>query len=165
VRAAQGAWTASENPATLARCLAAAAEEPTLEHPSQDLPGPTGESNRLSLHPRVPLLCLGPGREAAEAQAQAVRAQGGRAVEAQGSVLPEALATLAPLGGAVWWGDEATARAYEDALARRKGAILPLILGAPIPETVLHERHVCIDTTAAGGNATLLAGTATGSGM
>jgi RHH-type proline utilization regulon transcriptional repressor/proline dehydrogenase/delta 1-pyrroline-5-carboxylate dehydrogenase len=68
------------------------------------------------------------------------------------------------LGGAVWWGDEAQAQAIEAALAARDGAILPLILGAPDEAAVLSERHVCIDTTAAGGNATLLAGTATGSG-
>jgi RHH-type proline utilization regulon transcriptional repressor/proline dehydrogenase/delta 1-pyrroline-5-carboxylate dehydrogenase len=72
-----------------------------------------------------------------------------------------------PLGGAVWWGDGEAASAYEAALAARPGAILPLILGRPALEQVLHERHVCIDTTAAGGNASLLAGTgsATGSGV
>ena len=88
-----------------------------------------------------------------------------RAAAADGSVTPEALTTLAPLGGALWWGHEAIAQAYEAALAQREGAILPLVLGTPTSEMVLHERHVCIDTTAAGGNATLLAGTATGSGM
>jgi RHH-type proline utilization regulon transcriptional repressor/proline dehydrogenase/delta 1-pyrroline-5-carboxylate dehydrogenase len=86
-------------------------------------------------------------------------------VEAGGAVPPAALGPLAPLGGAVWWGDEATARSLEAALAGRTGAILPLILGRPDATQVLHERHVCIDTTAAGGNATLLAGTATGSGV
>ena len=50
-------------------------------------------------------------------------------------------------------------------VAGRPGAILPLLMGRPTAEQGLHERHVCIDTTAAGGNATLLAGTATGSGM
>ena len=45
-----------------------------------DLPGPTGESNRLTLLPRAPLLCLGPGRDAAEAQRKAVEALGGRAL-------------------------------------------------------------------------------------
>ena len=39
------------------------------------------------------------------------------------------------------------------------------ILGSPDEASVLSERHVCIDTTAAGGNATLLAGTAAGSGI
>jgi RHH-type proline utilization regulon transcriptional repressor/proline dehydrogenase/delta 1-pyrroline-5-carboxylate dehydrogenase len=131
----------------------------------QQMPGPTGESNRLGLHPRDPILCLGPGPESARAQAEAVRAAGGTAVEATGTVPPDILATLAPLGGAVWWGDEPQARAYEQALATREGAILPLILGRPDATQVLTERHVCIDTTAAGGNATLLAGASAGSGM
>jgi RHH-type proline utilization regulon transcriptional repressor/proline dehydrogenase/delta 1-pyrroline-5-carboxylate dehydrogenase len=148
----------------LGRWLGEAASDRQLGEP-QAMPGPTGESNRLSLRPRAPILCLGPGPEAARTQAEAVRAQGGIAVEAQGAVPPDALKELAPLGGAVWWGDDATARAYEQALAARKGAILPLILGRPEAGHVLHERHVCIDTTAAGGNATLLAGTATGSGI
>lgn len=162
--AAAGAWPGRADPSALARALQGAA---VARPPAEPLamPGPTGESNRLSLHPREPLLCLGPGAEAARAQAEAVRAQGGVAVEAPGAVAPEDLGALGPLGGAVWWGDEATARALEAALAAREGAILPLILGRPALEQVLHERHVCIDTTAAGGNATLLAGTATGSGV
>jgi RHH-type proline utilization regulon transcriptional repressor/proline dehydrogenase/delta 1-pyrroline-5-carboxylate dehydrogenase len=129
------------------------------------MPGPTGESNRLSLRSRAPILCLGPGAEVAKAQAEAVRQLGGRAVAADGSVTVEVLTTLAPLGGVVWWGDEAQAQAFEAALATREGAILPLNLSAPDEAAVLSERHVCIDTTAAGGNATLLAGTATGSGI
>ncbi|MFB1025087.1 MAG: bifunctional proline dehydrogenase/L-glutamate gamma-semialdehyde dehydrogenase PutA, partial [Octadecabacter sp.] len=39
-----------------------------------DLPGPTGESNRLSVHPRGPIACLGPD---ARTQADAVAALGG----------------------------------------------------------------------------------------
>ena len=36
------------------------------------------------------------------------------------------------------------------------GPILPLVGGAPDPGHALLERHVCIDTTASGGNAQLL---------
>jgi RHH-type proline utilization regulon transcriptional repressor/proline dehydrogenase/delta 1-pyrroline-5-carboxylate dehydrogenase len=43
------------------------------------------------------------------------------------------------------------------ALAQRDGPILPLITGQPDAAHALQERHVCIDTTAAGGNAQLLA--------
>lgn len=39
----------------------------------------------------------------------------------------------------------------------RKGPILPLIGGMPDAGHALLERHVCIDTTASGGNAQLLA--------
>ncbi|RBI69813.1 bifunctional proline dehydrogenase/L-glutamate gamma-semialdehyde dehydrogenase [Roseovarius sp. TE539] len=124
------------------------------------LPGPTGESNRLTMHQRPALLCLGPGSETAQAQADAVNALGGRAVVATGEVAPETLETLAGLSGAIYWGAGETARQYAAALARREGPILPLVTGMPDRGHVLHERHVCVDTTAAGGNAALLGGAA-----
>ncbi|MCA0274088.1 MAG: bifunctional proline dehydrogenase/L-glutamate gamma-semialdehyde dehydrogenase PutA [Proteobacteria bacterium] len=124
---------------------------------THDLPGPTGESNRLTLTARVPLLCLGPGRAAVEAQAKAVEDLGGRAVAISGSIAPEALATLEGFSGVLWWGDAATARTLARTLAARKGPILPLITGKPDRGHVAHERHVCVDTTASGGNAALLA--------
>ncbi|MFB2594933.1 bifunctional proline dehydrogenase/L-glutamate gamma-semialdehyde dehydrogenase PutA [Paracoccus sp. p4-l81] len=136
--------------------------------PTQDelarhnLPGPTGETNRLTLHPRPAILCLGPGRAAADAQAQAVHALGGVAVAARGDVAPEALTTLDHLGGVIWWGSAERARAYGQALAARPGAILPLITSRPDRAHVALERHMCIDTTASGGNAALLAGEAMG---
>ena len=126
---------------------------------TQDLPGPTGESNRLSFYPRRPLICLGPGAEAALAQAEAVRRLGGHAVEAPG-LEPEALTRLSGFAGAICWG--ADARAHARALASRKGPILPLIGGLPDRGHVVLERHVCIDTTASGGNAQLLAQVAEG---
>ena len=42
------------------------------------------------------------------------------------------------------------------ALSKRDGAIMPLISGQPDVGHVLWERHLCVDTTAAGGNAALL---------
>ncbi|MCL6284041.1 bifunctional proline dehydrogenase/L-glutamate gamma-semialdehyde dehydrogenase PutA [Ruegeria sp. 2012CJ41-6] len=122
------------------------------------LPGPTGESNRLSEFPRAPLLCLGPGASAVEAQAKAVKDLGGMAIRATGSLAPEQLETLGGIAGVLWWGDAETARAIERYLARRQGPILPLIPGLPDRARVLGERHVCVDTTAAGGNAALLGG-------
>ena len=129
-----------------------------LAHPVQAvvLPGPTGESNRLTASPRAPLLCLGPGAATALAQAEAVRALGGHAVEASG-LAPLALARLDGFSGALWWGDVDGGRERAKALAARKGPILPLIGGMPDAGHVLLERHVCIDTTASGGNAQLLA--------
>ncbi len=120
------------------------------------LPGPTGESNRLTTTPRAPLLCLGPSAASAMEQAQAVRALGGHAVEAPG-LPPEALTTLTGFAGALHWGPPETARPHALALAARPGPILPLIGDLPDAAHVLLERHVCIDTTAAGGNAQLLA--------
>ena len=124
------------------------------------LPGPTGESNRLGTFLRPALLCLGPGRVAASEQAQAVTALGGVAVRATGRVDPRTLRTLGGLSGVLWWGDADTARAHVLALSERAGPIVPLITGRPDLGHVLHERHVCVDTTAAGGNAALLGGAA-----
>ena len=59
---------------------------------------------------------------------------------------------------AIWWGDADTGRAYAQALAAREGEIQPLITAMPDLAHVAHERHLCVDTTAAGGNAALLAG-------
>ena len=120
------------------------------------LPGPTGESNRLTAVPRSPVLCLGPSAAAALRQAEAVRALGGHPVEAPGLAVV-ALTRLMGFSGAIWWGDEAGARERAQALAARKGPILPLIGGMPDAAHAVMERHVCIDTTASGGNAQLLA--------
>ena len=120
---------------------------------TMDLPGPTGESNRLHALPRGPILCLGPD---ARAQADAVKTLGGHAVIADGHVPATALKTL-PCAAVIWWGDAETARVYAQALAQREGPITALITTYPDAAHVLHERHVCIDTTAAGGNAALLA--------
>ena len=120
------------------------------------LPGPTGESNRLTEIPRAPLLCLGPSAATAMAQAQAVRALGGHAVEAPG-LPPDALSTLSGFAGALHWGPPDAARPHARALAGRPGPILPLIGDMPDAAHALLERHVCIDTTASGGNVQLLA--------
>ncbi|MFZ8883352.1 MAG: hypothetical protein ACO2YO_14655, partial [Paracoccaceae bacterium] len=66
--------------------------------------------------------------------------------------------SLFPIGGVVWWGDDDQAIAYASALADREGPIVPLILTHPQKADVLLERHVCIDTTASGGNTDLLNG-------
>jgi RHH-type proline utilization regulon transcriptional repressor/proline dehydrogenase/delta 1-pyrroline-5-carboxylate dehydrogenase len=82
------------------------------------------------------------------------------AVEARGQVAPDALSTLDGIAGAIWWGEAAQGRDYGLALSRREGPIVPLISGAPDQGHACHERHVCVDTTAAGGNAALLGGEA-----
>lgn len=120
------------------------------------LPGPTGESNRLSSLPRPSLLCMGPGAEAAAAQARAVEALGGVAVKATGTIDPDLLREGPDYGGVLWWGDADTARQIEVALSKRTGPIMPLICGLPDTGRVRAERHVCVDTTASGGNAALL---------
>ncbi len=138
---------------TEAQIAAALTQQTATQGPTQALPGPTGESNRLTSLSRPPVLCLGPE---APAQAQAIRALGGQAIAAPG-LQPAALTRLQGFSGALWWGDTATARTYAQALALRPGPILPLISDAPDMAHALIERHICIDTTASGGNAQLLA--------
>ncbi|MEJ8561568.1 bifunctional proline dehydrogenase/L-glutamate gamma-semialdehyde dehydrogenase PutA [Yoonia sp. GPGPB17] len=152
---ADGFWAGAADFKSLKTQLAEATE-PTITTPN-DLPGPTGESNRHSTHPRGPILCMGPGAKAAQDQMTAVTALGGIAVSTAGDLDPDKLIEMGPLGGVFWWGDVDSGRAIELALSQRAGPITALITGMPDTANVLHERHVCIDTTAAGGNAALLA--------
>ncbi len=134
-----------------------------------DLSGPTGESNRLSLHARGPVLCLGPGRMLAAAQSDAVRAAGSQALvvapgaegeaAVSGVIDPGTLALADGFAVVAWFGDPQTARALRQALARRDGPLLALVTDglASLRAACRLERHLCVDTTAAGGNASLLA--------
>ncbi len=121
-----------------------------------ELPGPTGEANTLRTIQRGPILCMGPGTEAMHRQIEMVIKLGGIAVGADGTLTPQELTQLENIHGVIWWGDDA--KAYSQALANRPGPIIPLITDVPDLGHVVHERHLCIDTTAAGGNARLLAG-------
>ncbi|MDW4551205.1 bifunctional proline dehydrogenase/L-glutamate gamma-semialdehyde dehydrogenase PutA [Defluviimonas sp. D31] len=152
---APGTATAKADPAKVQAALDAAPVPAVLSQ--LDLPGPTGESNRLTLLARTPVLCLGPGAAATEAQAEAIHALGGQAIAVAGRLDPASLASLRGFSGVVFWGEETEARAYGEALAGRSGPILPLITALPDRAHVAHERHVCVDTTASGGNAQLLA--------
>ena len=122
------------------------------------MPGPTGELNRLTAHTRPPVLCMGPGADTVAAQMAAVAALGGDAVGADGTLAPDVLTRLPAMAAVLWWGDEAQGRAYAEGLAARDGEIVQLVTGLPDFGHVAHERHLCVDTTAAGGNAALLAG-------
>ena len=121
--------------------------------PPIDLPGPTGESNRLSSHSRGLILCAGP--KALE-YAEQIKALGGEPEVMDQTPTPDTLQKRA-FAALHWSGDAQTARTLELALAQRHGPIVPLLMGHITQTDVLHERHVCVDTTAAGGNAALLA--------
>ena len=130
-----------------------------------NLPGPTGESNRLQLFPRGRVLCLGPSAEAARAQAVAARAAGCPAVMIapgvseglSGALDLAALETLTGFDAAALWAEPSELRTARRALARREGPLIPLLTEADISERCVLERHICVDTTAAGGDANLLA--------
>ncbi len=142
------------------------------------LPGPTGESNRMSMVPKGPVLCLGPGIETALAQAAQALAAGCAALvvvagaDAAVAPLRKAGAPVAAIDGTVpaaelakaqgfvavaAAGDSLWTRALRQALASREGRIVLLETELICPERYYIERHVCIDTTAAGGNTSLLA--------
>ncbi|SDE31382.1 L-proline dehydrogenase /delta-1-pyrroline-5-carboxylate dehydrogenase [Salipiger thiooxidans] len=151
-----GNWSTRDIAERLTSALYAAGHAPAPT--TAELPGPTGEANQYTSFARPPVLCLGPGSDCAAAQAEAIRKLGGVAVVSHGKVPPEALAEVEGFSAAIWWGDEANGRAYRQALARRDGPILTLVTGKPDRGHARAERHVCIDTTASGGNAALLGG-------
>ncbi|MTH76112.1 bifunctional proline dehydrogenase/L-glutamate gamma-semialdehyde dehydrogenase PutA [Paracoccus aestuariivivens] len=124
----------------------------------QFMPGPTGEMNRLHLIARPPVLCAGPGTEARATQLAAVEALGGKAVELPDDAAFGSLSQQGDFSAVLWWGDKAGACQIAQILAGMQGALRPLICSAPDVAHVMHERHLCVDTTAAGGNAALLAG-------
>jgi RHH-type proline utilization regulon transcriptional repressor/proline dehydrogenase/delta 1-pyrroline-5-carboxylate dehydrogenase len=157
---------------------AAVAAAAAVDFGPVDLPGPTGEANTLALAPRGRVLCLGQDSETLLAQViQALAA--GNAVLAVAPGAPAALQSLtgkglplAALDGTVapddletlgvdvvaYSGSTEMARSIRMVLARKVGTIVPLVTETIYPAAYAHERSVCVDTTAAGGNASLLAG-------
>ena len=142
------------------------------------MPGPTGETNQLSAHPRGLILCLGPTRNDALRQAISALAQqnsvvivaenaaelgqtlhqaGLAAVGIDGSIEPEILRIAAGIDAVMSQAEPEQLRAYRIALAARDGKLIPLICGFDELDRLIIERHLCIDTTAAGGNASLIA--------
>ena len=150
------------------------------------MPGPTGESNQLRLAPRDAALCLGPGWQSALVQATQALAAGGAAImiadapsgqlaagqlqawQAAGlaidivdvALMPDDPAWLVEVSGfglVAYAGPVEHASAIRQALARRDGDIKPLVTELLAPGRYVLERLLCVDTTAAGGNASLLA--------
>jgi len=152
--------------AEVTRAIAALARPSDRPLSQAEMPGPTGESNLLSRYARGQVLCLGPTAEAAMMQVQMAKEAGCTALAIAPSVgahgvdglLPaDMLHSLTGFDAVILWADPEEARPYRAALAAREGALIPLICERdPKPRLIL-ERHICIDTTAAGGNARLLA--------
>ncbi|NWN91178.1 bifunctional proline dehydrogenase/L-glutamate gamma-semialdehyde dehydrogenase PutA [Marinobacter adhaerens] len=177
-----GSLSKLESPAPEARVKAmesvfSQVPEP-LDAGSEELPGPTGELNCLSNHARGVVLCLGPDKETALAQAAMALSQGNKAVviapdvqdtvnQAARAGLPiagtnghleaDALADARGFHGVVSCAEQPVLREYRLALAKRDGALLPLITEHALDQRFVVERHLCVDTTAAGGNASLIA--------
>lgn len=132
-----------------------------------DLPGPTGESNRLSTVARGTILCIGPTFDDAKAQAKIARecgcdallitpqAEGEHSID--GFLSRDTLTHLKNIDGVALWSNENDLSDTRRALGNRSGAIIPLMTSRDMAQQCIIERHICIDTTAAGGNASLLA--------
>lgn len=131
------------------------------------LPGPTGESNRLSTFGRGTVLCLGPTAADATEQVRIARDNGCHALAVAPGIAPAlgvdgvlprgALEHLRGVDLVALWSDARDVAAVRRALASREGALIGLACGADMAARCRIERHICIDTTAAGGNAALLA--------
>ena len=117
------------------------------------LPGPTGESNQWSRHPRGVILCAGPSCEDAQTQALIAKKEGCETL-VRPAISAEELIEIEGINGVIYWGMDG--RQFRQALAQREGAILPLITSRQFAPYCWVERHLCIDTTAAGGNTELL---------
>jgi RHH-type proline utilization regulon transcriptional repressor/proline dehydrogenase/delta 1-pyrroline-5-carboxylate dehydrogenase len=141
-----------------------------------DLPGPTGEHNRVSFTARGKMLLVGSGEglvELAEtallwgnkvvivtpnisAQLAQLQMLGAPIAILEGSIDPAILGELDIDGFGLAAGGD-FARAARTALAKRDGPIVPVVTTSFDVAGYVHERAICIDTTAAGGNASLLA--------
>ncbi|HZI82479.1 MAG TPA: bifunctional proline dehydrogenase/L-glutamate gamma-semialdehyde dehydrogenase PutA, partial [Casimicrobiaceae bacterium] len=159
-------------PHYLSRLVHRAAAAPPDITATVALPGPTGETNTLSLVPRGRVACIADSDQALAAQLRLAGATGNVAIVAR-SAASERLAgkggtrfefapdVLAAAPDAVLFaGSEDDARELRRALAARDGALVPLVRVDPDHPgdalRLLHERTVSINTTASGGNASLL---------
>jgi RHH-type proline utilization regulon transcriptional repressor/proline dehydrogenase/delta 1-pyrroline-5-carboxylate dehydrogenase len=134
---------------------------------SRYLPGPTGESNKLSVFPIGRVLCLGPTPELAKAQADAAQSVGCQTLivcpgasgehSLDGFLSRAMLTELQRFAAVICTSDASDLSEIRKALAARNGALVPLVSEKNIAERCIIERHLCIDTTAAGGNVALLA--------
>ncbi len=147
-----------------------------------DLPGPTGESNSLRMKGRGIIACLGGGPASANRRQIALALAAGNAVICPSTLsdritqalskagAPDDLVTGLPSGHAIheavlldsriravsFDGDAGSRKAVRSALARRSGAIAPLLCSLDQPWRYAVERTLTINTTAAGGDVRLL---------
>ncbi|MEM1403202.1 MAG: bifunctional proline dehydrogenase/L-glutamate gamma-semialdehyde dehydrogenase PutA [Pseudomonadota bacterium] len=133
----------------------------------RQMAGPTGEENTLYSWPHGVVLCLGPTRAQALTQAGIARRMGcvavvvAMGVEGAGCIAGvlgnDDIRRLKGFSVVAHWGAESDQRDIKMALAAREGPIVPLVTDSDLADYCITERHCCIDTTAAGGNASLLA--------
>ncbi len=144
----------------------------------ETMPGPVGEKNTLICHGRGVVLCLGPTPMAAKRQILSALWQGNRVIAVaagiadfveilrshgypvmsiEGKLASEALREASGFQAVLSSASQSVLTRYRQELASRGGELIPLITDFSQPERLIHERHICVDTTAAGGNASLIA--------
>jgi len=169
-------WASATGRNALA-CLSEDYAAQSLRHVRLDLDGPTGERNTLHFAPRGILLCLADDEEMLLHQFAGVLASGNAAaaVDCPGSRnllagLPPELArevrlqppeNYAGIAGVLFAGSKVDAARLRQRLAAEPGALIPVHLpDARIRRYPLYrmlaERVVSVNTTAAGGNTTLM---------
>jgi RHH-type proline utilization regulon transcriptional repressor/proline dehydrogenase/delta 1-pyrroline-5-carboxylate dehydrogenase len=170
------AWARSSAPEVAALCDRFAAFSPAGA--AITLPGPTGERNEYTVLPRRAVLCVAGDERDLMAELAAVLAVGARAVWPASDLGTRLLRALPhPVSRAITvvenWkakahfdavlhhGSAEEARAILRAVAAREGPIVPVHAYRPgeesiVLERLVGERVVSVNTTAAGGNATLM---------
>ena len=150
---------------------------PQLPWDGESLDSPTGERNIYRVQGRGEVLCLGPTIKDVEQQIVLAAATHNRAIvphlmlekalkdapelarftRAAYELSDTSIAAFYEFDAVAYFGDDARAREIREGLSRMEGPILPLISSNTSLYQWIHEFHVCTDTTAAGGNAELLA--------
>lgn len=139
-----------------------------------ELPGPVGEQNLYALHPRGDVLCMAATLDEAIVQIAASLAGGNRAIvacpaaetmlktlpaELQKVITSGSLTNAPKLRAVLFAGNVEDLQAVCMNLAEREGPIVPVYLahdGAYPAAFLVEEQVTCINTTAAGGNASLM---------
>jgi RHH-type proline utilization regulon transcriptional repressor/proline dehydrogenase/delta 1-pyrroline-5-carboxylate dehydrogenase len=122
-------------------------------HPGRDaeLPGPVGERNLYRVEPRGTVLCLAGDPESRRAQVQAAEGTGNHPVTlAAETGHPDAV---------LFAGSPSALQAVCAEMAAKEGPIVPVFIaedGHYRRDNLVRERVISINTTAAGGNASLM---------
>lgn len=165
-------WAATHGHERLAQLGAGYVQESPLRR-TLTLPGPTGERNTLSFAPRGNILCVAEDVAALLNQVAAALATGNAVVipAEQNNLIPPGLPSivretilvagdLASLTLHLALVNAPLVVSWRQVLAAREGALVTLMPTArdvPIPLwRLVAERALCVNTTAAGGNASLM---------
>jgi len=166
------AWARANGQAPVA-ALADGYMQTALTGVGIDLPGPTGERNRLEFVARGTLLCAAQSSAGLLNQLAAAFATGNRALVLAGGAVPSNLpaevqqrlrvveeAELDGLEFALALVEAGLPGQLQQGLAARQGAIVGIVdtrADTQVPLwRLVAERAVCVNTTAAGGNASLM---------